>query len=90
MLRGGTTLFTRYRPRYIQLEGKRWERMFACTQALAARFGYGVGTRRGADSNFVIFDKRAVRANWCGWSCRQAAERAQIMAASNRLAAHDG
>lgn len=82
VLLGGTLLFTRYRPRFVQLEGKRWERVGACTAELAAKFGYGVGSRRGADSNFVIYDKKAVRANWCGWSCRQAQARAQIAAAA--------
>ncbi len=57
VLQGGESLFARYRPRFVQLEGKS-RRTRQCAQEFANRFGYAVGTRRGVDKNFVLFDTR--------------------------------
>lgn len=59
VLSGAHTLFERYRPRLVQLEGKR-KRILVCARAIATKFDYIMGTRRGFDGNFVLYDARVV------------------------------
>ena len=58
-LHGAHTLFERYRPRLVQLEGKR-KRILVCARAMATKFDYVMGTRHGFDGNFVLYDARVV------------------------------